>query len=290
MLEQITPLILTYNEAPNIGRTLERLCWARDIVVLDSFSDDETLEIVSQFPNARVFQRTFDDFASQWSFGLNETGISTEWILGIDADFMMTDDLIDELRSLSPAAETDGYKAPLTYCIHGRQLRSGLLPPLTVLYRRSSVQFAADGHTYRVWCKGDVGMLNSRILHDDRKPLSRWLEAQQKYTGLEGQKLLASDPHKLRFPDRLRRLRVIAPIAVLLYCLIYKGGILDGWAGVYYAFQRMSAEMLLSLYLLEHDFNLKRRPASPKPELGERPSPSGAVKKQPDAIAGERAA
>lgn len=45
MMEQITPLILTCNEAPNIGRTLERLTWARDIVVVDSFSNDETVEI-----------------------------------------------------------------------------------------------------------------------------------------------------------------------------------------------------------------------------------------------------
>ena len=268
MLEQITPLILTYNEAPNIGRTLERLRWARDIVILDSFSDDETLEIVSHFPNARVLQRPFDDFASQWSFGLNQTGISTEWVLGIDADFIMTDGSIHELKSLQPKATTDGYKAQLTYCIHGNQLRSGLLPPLTVLYRRSTVSFAADGHAYRVLFKGQTGMLKSRILHDDRKTLRRWIEAQQKYTELEGRKLLALAPQKLSFSDRLRRLRIVAPTAVLVYCLIVRGGVLDGWPGFYYAFQRMFAEVLLSLYLLEHDFTLKH--AAPNPEMAER--------------------
>lgn len=285
MLDRITPLILTYNEAPNIGRTLERLRWAQDIVVLDSFSDDETLALISKFPHTRVFQRAFDDFAAQWQFGLHETGISTEWVLGIDADFIMTDDSIAELRSLRPDANTDGYKAQLTYCIHGRQLRAGLLPPLTVLYRRAASRFSADGHTYRVLVKGDVGMLKSRILHDDRKPLTRWLEAQQKYTRLEGRKLLGSDPHALSLPDRLRRLRVIAPIAVLFYCLILRGGILDGWAGIYYAFQRMFAEVLLSLYLLERDLNPKLRAFNPKPELVERPNPPVAVEKQPDAIA-----
>ena len=253
MLEQITPLILTYNEAPNIGRTLERLRWARDIVVLDSFSDDETLEIVAQFRNTRVFQRPFDDFASQWSFGLSQTGISTEWVLGIDSDFIMTDESIDELRLLKPSATTDAYKARLTYCIQGRRLRGGLLPPLTVLYRRAACSFLADGHTYRISFKGDVGLLRSPILHDDRKPLSRWLEAQQKYTELEGRKLLAADPHQLSFPDQVRRLRVIAPVAVAVYCLIYKGGILDGWAGFYYALQRTLAEVMLSLYLIEAD-------------------------------------
>lgn len=260
MLEQITPLILTYNEAPNIGRTLERLRWARSVVVLDSFSDDETLAIVSQFSNVRLFQRRFDDFASQWNFGLTETGISTEWILGIDADFIMTDDSIDELRSLNPSIKTDGYKAPLTYCIQGHELRSSLLPPLMVLYRRATSRFLADGHTYKILFKGDAGMLKSPILHDDRKSLSRWFAAQQKYTVLEGRKLLASDRSELSFPDRVRRLRLVAPLAVLLYCLIYKGGILDGWPGVYYACQRTLAEVMLSVYLIKADL----RPASRK--------------------------
>jgi len=242
------------------------------VVVLDSFSDDETLEIVSQFANVRVFQRKFDDFASQWSFGLNETGISTEWVLGIDADFIMTEASIEELKSLQPEATTDGYKARLTYCIQGKRLRSGLLPPLTVLYRRSAVSFAADGHTYRVWFKGETGMLKSPLLHDDRKSLRRWIEAQQKYTDLEARKLLAADPHKLSFPDRLRMLRIVAPTAALLYCLIVKGGVLDGWPGFYYAFQRMFAELLLSLELLEHDLKLKRPAPNPTPELAERRS------------------
>lgn len=285
MLEQITPLILTYNEAPNIGRTLERLSWAGEIVVLDSFSDDETLEIVSQFSNARVFQRKFDDFASQWNFGLSETGMATEWVLGIDADFILTDEAIEELKSLRPASTVDAYKAQLTYCIHGHHLRSGLLPPLTVLYRRLATQFSADGHTYRVEFKGDVGMLKSRILHDDRKPLGRWIAAQQNYTELEGRKLLASDPHQLSFPDRLRRLRIVAPTAVLFYCLIVRGGVLDGWPGFYYAFQRMFAELLLSLYLLEHDFKMKRPAPNPKSELVEAPN-APVVEKQPGAIAG----
>src|SRR2546430_16708663 len=99
MLDQITPIILTYNEAPNIGRTLEQLGWARDIVVVDSFSDDETLEIVSSLPQARVFQRKFDSFAGQCNFGLTETGINSEWVLSLDADYVLTPELIEEIRS-----------------------------------------------------------------------------------------------------------------------------------------------------------------------------------------------
>src|SRR5919106_2423683 len=102
MLDQITPLILTYNEAPNIGRTLENLSWAQDIVVVDSFSDDETLEIAASFPNVRCVQRVFDCHRNQWEFGLRETGIKTPWVLALDADYILTTDLTDELQKLEP--------------------------------------------------------------------------------------------------------------------------------------------------------------------------------------------
>jgi len=133
-----------------------------------------------------------------------------------------------------------------------------------VLYRRAGATCSPDGHTYRVVVNGDIGMLRSPFLHDDRKPFSRWLKAQQHYIVLEGQKLLASDPKKLDFPDRVRRLRIIAPIAVCLYCLIYRGGILDGWPGFYYAFQRTLVEAMLSLYLIEEDVRRAVRKLKPR--------------------------
>ena len=77
MLDQITPLVLTFNEEANIGRTLARLTWAPRVVVVDSHSTDRTLEIVRGFPNVEVVQRAFDTFASQWNFGLKS--VRTAW-------------------------------------------------------------------------------------------------------------------------------------------------------------------------------------------------------------------
>ena len=74
---------------------------------------------------------------------------------------------------------------------------------------------------------------------------------------LEAKKLRASN-HDLNFADRLRRLRIVAPAAILFYCLIIRGGIFDGWGGLFYAFQRMAAELMLSLYLIEGDLKLSR--------------------------------
>ena len=269
MLDQITPLILTYNEAPNIGRTLEQLRWARDIVVVDSFSDDETIDIISSFPQARVFQRKFASFADQCNFGLSETAIRSEWVLNLDADYVLTPEMIEELGCLDGSDRFAGFRARFEYCINGRRLRSGVYPPVTVLFQRSRATFQNDGHAHRVVIDGAIADLSSRILHDDRKALRRWFESQQRYMALEAKKLFGADAAGLSKADRVRRMRVIAPFAVLCYCLFLRGGVLDGWPGFYYAFQRMLAELVLSLYLLEHDFAVATETRSHREESKE---------------------
>jgi len=250
-------LILTYNEASNIERTLEQLRWARDIVVVDSFSNDKTLELVSRFPQARVFQRRFDNFASQCNFGLTQTNISTEWVLNLDADYVLTPEFVKELSGFTPGPPVIGCRARFVYCIEGRRIRSGIYPPVIVLFRRSMGEFRQDGHAHRLHIEGQIEDLKSPILHDDRKPLSRWFESQIRYTKLEADKLLTADAGTLSWTDRIRRWRVVAPVAVLFYCLVIRGGFLDGWPGFYYAFQRMLAEAMLSLYLIDHDLREK---------------------------------
>src|SRR6185295_18625476 len=229
MLDQITPLVLTYNEAPNIARTLAALNWAKDIVVVDSFSDDNTVEIAKSSPHVRVFQRAFDCHRNQWEFGLKETGISTPWVLALDADYVLSDELIAELKNIAPEPQTAGYRASFVYCINGRKIRSGIYPPVTVLYRREAATYVQDGHTQRVAVEGAIAELRAPIFHDDRKSLKRWFNSQSRYTALEAQKLRATDPAELGFADRLRRWRFIVPPVMLVYCLSVRGGILDGW-------------------------------------------------------------
>jgi glycosyltransferase involved in cell wall biosynthesis len=252
MLDQITPLILTYNEAPNIGRTLDCLRWAKEVVVLDSHSTDETTTIAASFPNVRLIQRTFDTHCNQWQFGLHETGITTDWVLALDADYIVTADLRNELQNLNPHDETPGYRASFVYCISGKRLNSGIYPPVTVLYRRAAANYIQDGHTQRIsLTPGHVETLQNPLLHDDRKPLSRWLESQARYTKLEAQKLRAANPTELNRIDRLRRWPLIVPPLALFYCLVVRGGILDGWRGLYYGFQRVTAELMLSLHMIK---------------------------------------
>ena len=249
MLSEITPLILTYNEAPNIARSLQKLTWANRIVIVDSYSTDETLEIVAGYPQVEVFQRKFDTHTSQWNFGLEK--VTTDWVLSLDADYVLSEELIKELTELSPPDDVDGYFVSFQYCVFGKPLRGTILPPRQMLFRRASSTYIDDSHTQLLSVEGKSSRLVESVLHDDRKTLSRWLWAQDRYMKIEANKIAKTSSSELSLGDKLRKQKVIAPFVVLVYCLILKGGILDGWRGWYYAFQRMFAELLLSLRLIE---------------------------------------
>ena len=249
MLEKITPLILTYNEAPNIERTLQRLTWAKEIIVIDSYSTDETLEVLHSFPQVQVFQRTFDSFAVQCNYGLGK--IATEWVLSLDADYVLTSELISEIKSLQIQSDLNSYSVKFKYCVFGKPLHGTLLPPRKILYNREKAVYQDDGHAHRVYVEGKSATLSSYIHHDDRKPLSRWLWAQDRYMIIEAKKLTQTPDNQISNGDRIRKQKILAPFIILFYCLILKGGILDGWHGWYYAFQRMLAETLLSIRLIE---------------------------------------
>jgi len=99
--------------------------------------------------------------------------------------------------------------------------------------------------------RAGITALRGKILHDDRKPLSRWLTSQDRYAKLEADKLTRTPAGALGLNDRVRKTIVLGPPVVLLYTLFARGVVLDGWAGWYYAFQRALAETLLSLRLIE---------------------------------------
>jgi glycosyltransferase involved in cell wall biosynthesis len=249
MLESITPLILTYNEAPNIDRTLQKLTWAEAIIVVDSFSTDTTLEILANHPQVQVLQRQFDSHAAQWNYGVEQ--VKTDWILTLDADYVLTEELIEELRHLAVDPAVNGYFALFKYCVFGKPLRGTILPPRQILFKREKGIYIDDGHTQLLQVEGQSGKLSGYINHDDRKPFSRWLWAQDRYMVIEVKKLLETPVSQLSFGDQVRKQKIFAPFVVLVYCLILKGGILDGWYGFYYAFQRLLAEIMLSIRLIE---------------------------------------
>lgn len=248
MLDHITPVLLTQDEAENIGRTLSKLTWAKDIVVVDSGSADDTLNIVSRFPQARVYHRPFDTHANQWRYAVNETSIATPWILRLDADYEVTDDLIGELARLDPDAPVNGYRIAFDYAVFSRRLIASLYPPNTVLLRKGRFSVWDKGHTEAWTVEGAVATLKGHIVHDDWKQTGPWVRSQIRYMEREAETL---SPKSGGLRGWLRGHPPLAAIAVFFYVLFGRGLIFNGKAGLYYALQRLVAEAVLSLIVLE---------------------------------------
>jgi glycosyltransferase involved in cell wall biosynthesis len=248
----ITPLILTYNEQENIERTLRRLDWAEEVVVIDSGSTDSTLEILGRFPKVRIVHRPFDNHTDQWNFGVAQC--RTAWVLSLDADYCLVPELEAVLRCWTPDPSTVACYARFRYCIGGVPLRASLYPARAVLFRKDRCTYIDDGHTQLLKADGPTGFLRHPILHDDRKPLRRWLQEQIRYVERESVKLQSSHPEQLGFNDRIRSRILPGPFLVLVYLLFVRGLIFDGWRGWYYSLQRTYVELLLSLHLLELRF------------------------------------
>jgi glycosyltransferase involved in cell wall biosynthesis len=255
MLHTITPMIITFNEIANIRRTLDKLRWARRIVIVDSGSTDGMLEALADYPQVEIVHRPFDNFANQCNFGLSQ--LRSEWVLSLDADYELSDELVEELRGLRETDGVKGYHVSFVYCIYGKQLRGTLYPPRTVLYRVRGAHYVNEGHGHRVRITGSVAKLRGVIRHDDRKPLSRWFAAQQRYAQLEADYLLASRSADLSKTDRLRKMGWAAPFLVLIYVLLFQGCLLDGWSGWFYALQRLLAEIVIALELADRRLRVK---------------------------------
>ena len=267
-MTSVTAVVLTFNEEHNLQRTLEALTWLPRIVIVDSGSSDSTAEIARSFSNVRFFERPFDTHAQQWNFGLAQ--IATDWVLTLDADYVVSSELAREIETLQSAPDVAGYTANFEYVVFGGPLRASIYPPRVVLFQTKLGRYVDEGHTQQLRIGGKIEKLRSTILHDDRKPLSRWISSQDRYAKLEAEYLgnaecgmrteeaskseirnQKSEIPQLSLQDKLRKMIFVTPIIMPVYLLLGRGLILDGWRGWYYVFQRTLAEMMLSLRLIE---------------------------------------
>jgi glycosyltransferase involved in cell wall biosynthesis len=259
-LQNIDVLIITRNEEANLARTLEVLRRFPRVIVLDSGSTDGTLQIAANHANVRVCSHDFDSHAAQWTHGLQACGLTAPWVLALDADYVLDAALVDEIAALAPPTDVGGFRASFRYCINGRALSGSLYPPVVILFRREGASFAQDGHAHRLIPVGRVQPLHHLVSHDDRKPFSAWLAAQDRYARLECELLRNARWADVKWADRIRKLVVVAPWFVPLYCLTLRRGLLDGRAGLLYAVQRGIAEAILSAHLIDAGWGRSSKP------------------------------
>jgi glycosyltransferase involved in cell wall biosynthesis len=245
MYDQIVPVILTLNEEPNLDRVLSKLKWARSVVVLDSHSDDGTEQIAKSFSNVLFYQRSFDCSANQWNVGIELAARISDWVLALDADYLLGDKLVGELGELKPDSNVAGYEAHFVYCIDGMPLRASLYPPHTVLFRAELGQYAQDGHTQRLLLSDSIRPLTHPIFHDDRKSGERWYLSQLRYARLEAEKIRRSSWSALSIGGKIRRIPLLSIVLPSVYLLLCKGLWRNGIRGLKYVWQRLIAEWLI---------------------------------------------
>jgi glycosyltransferase involved in cell wall biosynthesis len=246
----ITPVILTYDEEPNIRRTLASLSWARDIVVLDSGSTDATASIARSVPAVRWFERKFDSHGKQWRYALEETGISSDYILALDADMNTPSSFVTEAETRFLPSGCDGGVVPFEYWMLGQPLLGSVLPPQLRLFRRCAVRVGQEGHTQTFAVDGTVYRFAAPLCHDDRKSVERWVNSQLRYSEIERLRLTQRPSRALK--DRVRRMGVSPPLVGAI-AYLRSGGPLGGRAALRYAWERVVFECLLAMRLLDHD-------------------------------------
>lgn len=263
-------LVLTYNEERNLPGCLASIAWADDILLIDSFSSDKTVEI-ARAAGCRVVQRKFKDFADQRNFGIDHGDWRHDWILHLDADEQVTPALRAEIERVTASRERAAYRVASKMMFQGRWLKhSGLYPWYQVrLGRRDSLRFVQTGHGQRETLPADrVGTLREPLEHYSfGKGLHDWFEKHNRYSTAEALHELALDATEpvgvgavLRSRDGVERKRALKrlfarlpfrPTIRFLYMYLWRRGFLDGHAGLTYCRLLAIYEYMIVLKLRE---------------------------------------
>ncbi len=247
----ISVLILTGNEEMNLPRCLDSVRWSDDVLVLDCFSTDRTVEI-AEATGARVIQRRFDTFADQRNFGIRNGAMSHDWVLHLDADEVVTPALRDELQQIAASADKDAYRLASKMMFRGQWLRhAGMFPSYQVRFgRRDRLTFKQVGHGQREDIEPDrIGTLSEALLHFSfSKGLDEWFAKHNVYSAAEARHALldtgvglnvagiaSGDPmERRRALKRLASRLPFRPTLRFLYMFLVRGGWRDGSAGYTY--------------------------------------------------------
>jgi glycosyltransferase involved in cell wall biosynthesis len=252
-------LLLTYNEEINLPACLAAISWCNDIIVIDSFSNDNTVDI-ARSAGAQVIQRKFDNFAGQRNFALDHVSFKYSWVFHLDADEIFTNDLKQEIEHELRNTKYDAYRVPSQMMLFGKWLRfSGMYPTYQVRLTRTPLfRFKQVGHGQREDIDpARIGILQSPYLHFSfSKGLSDWFEKHNRYSSMEATEsmryfkegeinwigIFSNDTTERRRALKEASCRLpFRPFFRFTYMYFLRFGFLDGKAGLIYC-------SLLALY------------------------------------------
>ena len=231
-MNKLSIVIITKNEELNIARCLESIKPVADeIVVVDDFSEDKTVEICRSF-GCRVIQHEFIGFSDQKQFATDQA--LNDWVFSLDADEEITANMRDEITSVfnKEIIPFVAYKTPRSLFYMGRILRfSGIgEKPVLRIFNKNMGKFNGAPVHEEILVDGPIGILKSRMIHYSYRDISHHLQKINTYT------TLASEGYALK-GYRFSRVWTILKFPVN-FCIYYfiRGGFLDGFPGFLWSF------------------------------------------------------
>jgi glycosyltransferase involved in cell wall biosynthesis len=239
----ISVVIPCFNEEANMSDCLESVKWADEILVVDSFSTDNTLEIVGRYTD-RVLQREYKNHADQLNWAIPQA--RHEWVLVVDADERVPEILEKEIRSIDfSARDVDGYWIKRDNHLFGKRMRfSGWGRDRVMRLFRRDVGRKKDKRVHAEFQVARSGSLQGSILHYPMPSIEVWVEKINRYSTWK-----AMDKVEKGNPNALMHLFFRPPIRFFKDSVL-RLGILDGWRGILVAAMSAFAEMLMSAKMI----------------------------------------
>ncbi len=223
-MPRLSAIVITRNEARNIGACLDSVAFCDERIVVDSGSDDDT-PAIAQERGARVVTHDFAGFGPQKNHALSlATG---EWVLSLDADERVGPALKDEILKAIAGGGADAYEMPRLSTFCGRPMRhSGWYPDHVLrLFRRGSARFSDDLVHERVVGAGAVGRLREPLIHHPVLRIEDALSRMDRYS-TAGADMLVASGRRVSFMTGILR-----GLWAFLRTYVLRLGFLDGREG-----------------------------------------------------------
>jgi len=268
----IAVIIIAQNEEANIEQCVISVAgWAKQVFVVDAFSTDRTAEL-ARARGAQVVQHEFVDWADQRNWALKNLPLQGDWVFFLDADEAVPAAFKAKLGQLIASAPTDlaGVYVRFAFWFLGRELRYAYeAPPVMRIIRRGQAAWRGEGAREYCTVDGSTAAIEGRLLHRDLKPLSAWIDKQNRNASREARALLQARANgavplvvsgqterawRIRLRQRVynRLPAVVRPFLYFLYRYVIRLGFLDGLPGLAYCFlQGLWWPFLVDLKFLE---------------------------------------
>jgi glycosyltransferase involved in cell wall biosynthesis len=199
-IPKVSAVIITYNEEAIIEETLSRLWWCDEVVVIDSGSTDQTVTLCREYGCA-VYTRLFSGFGEQKKYGVSKA--KNDWILCIDADELLTDALIDEIRTelSKPLLEYAAFNVPRNLVFMNKVFKHGKESGSCVVRLFNKQKGNWDGAVVheQVLVNGQTKRLKNKLLHYSYNNYSQFINKLNLYSSLGAKKLQERNTHKSKF-------------------------------------------------------------------------------------------